>query len=365
MALLRISVAIMAHPARKRFIPNLRRRLPGATVVWDERENRWDTGRRSLLAHDPDADRHIVIQDDALLCRGFLRAAKEALAHVPVENPVSFYTGKTRPYGPAVTRAVRQARNADKNWLAMRGPIWGPAVALPVDAIEPMVAACDAYSDPRYDGRMTAYFAERGIACWYSLPSLVDHRVGPESPSLIPGRGAGASRVAHDWIGNRSPLKIDWSGGAYGVTGDLSDPWRVTANGWACGSCGVENESLTQTIAHVSAAHDGPDKIDLLATDKDSLAYFSDLWADLPLSIRGKFWATVQASVPADAYKIRRMKAKRLLSRHNTFTLCGREADFPLVGRRPVMALDGARQLHRLADSLTELGIPIVEEKHG
>jgi hypothetical protein len=209
-----LSVAVMAHPKRAPFVEKLLCQLPDARVVWDVRGDRWDTGRRSMLAHEPEADWHVVIQDDAILCRDFLAGVEAVLAHVP-QVPVSFYTGKCRPHGAAVANAVRDAKALGRPFVAMPGPLWGVAVALPVALIEAMVTNCDRWPGIlNYDARMATHFAASRIECWHTVPSLVNHRVGPGNPSLVPGRGSSPARVAHNWIGDRSPFDIDWSGGA-------------------------------------------------------------------------------------------------------------------------------------------------------
>jgi hypothetical protein len=223
----KVSVAVMAHPARERFVEELSPKLPGARVVWDRGISEWDTGRRSLLAHEPHADYHVVVQDDALLCGDFLAGVEAVLAQVP-RLPVSFYSGQVRPHGAQVKRALAQAKAAGRSFLAMPGPLWGVAVAIPVALIEDLVAECDrkpALSN--YDMRMTAHFMAARVECWYTVPSLVNHRVGPENPSLIPGRRSNAARVAHEWIDERSPLELDWSRGAWRTTEFHADRKRV------------------------------------------------------------------------------------------------------------------------------------------
>jgi hypothetical protein len=212
---MRLSVAVMAHRKRERFVEELLPQLPGATVVWDGRNNRWDTGRRSMLAHDPDADWALVVQDDAILARDFLAGVERVLAYAPAV-PVSFYTGAVKPHGSTVVEAVRQAKLADKAFVSMPGPMWGVAVAIPVPLIGPMIADCETRHRgiANYDQRMTAHFVSCRVWCWHTVPSLVNHRVGPDNPSLVPGRGAALTRTAHEWIGERSALDIDWSRGA-------------------------------------------------------------------------------------------------------------------------------------------------------
>lgn len=206
-----ISMAIMAHPARERFVDGLLAgELAGVRVVWDERNNRWDTGRRSMLAYDPAATWHVVVQDDVIPCRDFQAGIAHALAAVTPTRPVAFYTGRVRPSAQFVARMVRVAQERRSRWLEFSGPWWGPCVAVPTHMIDPMLAYCDPLSIPNYDRRMTAFFDSLRVKCWYSLPSLVDHRVGDENPSLVPGRSNAPSRTAFEFIGEQSPLDIDW-----------------------------------------------------------------------------------------------------------------------------------------------------------
>jgi hypothetical protein len=208
-----VGVVIMAHPKRQHFIPYLLEHLGDVPVIWDERNDRWDTGRRAMAAFDPDVDWHLVVQDDAILCKDFLAGAIAALEHVP-PGPVSFYTGRYSPHREAIARAVYRARRARAHYLVMEGPHWGVAVAVPTALIPGMLAGCEQLKHvANYDMRMSRYFTAQGIKCRYTLPSLVNHRVGDENPSLVPGRGNSRGRTAHHWIGDQSALSIRWDKG--------------------------------------------------------------------------------------------------------------------------------------------------------
>lgn len=209
----RLSATIMAHPKRERHIPYLQAKMGGnIPVTWDTQNNRWDTGRRAMLAFDPEASHHLVVQDDALLCEDFMPGIRAALKYVP-DNPVAFYAGAVRPRAVEVERRMRMARGERKNWFQMEGPWWGVAVAIPTKFIPEMVQHCDALKGiDNYDMRLSRFFGARRIKCYYTVPSLVNHRVGREEPSLVPGRGNLSGRVALDFIGeNVSALSIDWS----------------------------------------------------------------------------------------------------------------------------------------------------------
>jgi hypothetical protein len=194
---MKVSLAVMAHPSRETMVRGLLPKLPGATVVYDRHGDRWDTGRRSMLAFDPGADYHCVVQDDAVLCRDFTTQVRRALETVAGKGPVAFYAGcTTKARSDGMVEAVERARRTRRRWVRAPGPWWGVAVAVRTKAIPAMVRWCDERTIPNYDLRMAEYFAHRGHLCWYSVPSLVDHRVGAGNPSLIPGRGSSRTRTA-------------------------------------------------------------------------------------------------------------------------------------------------------------------------
>jgi hypothetical protein len=212
----KLSAAIMAHPARSTFVDELLGEIPDVPVVWDERGDRWDTGRRALLAYDPSCSRHLIVQDDAVLCRDFLAGAALA-ASFAGHRPVALYTGRVQPHLNIVAPRLKRARRHGIPWLAFEGPWWGVAVIVPTADIPSLIAWADRHAHIRnYDRRIAKFYAEAKVDCWYSVPSLVDHRPVDENPSLIPGRTA--NRQAHWFIGREdSPLDIDWSRPPLGI----------------------------------------------------------------------------------------------------------------------------------------------------
>jgi len=206
----KISVAIMAHPKRERFIESITSVLDAeAPIVWDEKNDRWDTGRRSMLAYDKSATHHLVVQDDAIVCRDLVAGLTRAVEVVP-DNPIGLYVGNVRPDQPQVYRRLHKALREDQSWLVMPGPWWGVGVCVPTHLIDAMVAWGDANTRiANYDRRMAAYFARVGLKCFYTVPSLVEHR--QDHQSLVPGRVT-VGRRAHWFIGaTKSALDIDWS----------------------------------------------------------------------------------------------------------------------------------------------------------
>jgi len=209
-----VSVAIMAHRKREAFVPGLMAALDRpADVVWDRRDDRWDTGRRAMLSFDPSATHHAVIQDDAIVCRDLIAGIERALEHVPPGTPLCLYAGRLRPFREAVQRLVDRTRE-DTSWLAMGQMHWGVGIVMPTELIKDAIAWGDGRPDiPNYDWRLSCWLGLQGIPVWYPWPSLVDHR---DSPSLVPGR-VGA-RHAHRFVGaDASALDLRWDGGVVSI----------------------------------------------------------------------------------------------------------------------------------------------------
>lgn len=229
----RLSAAIMAHPRRAGMVEGLLAALDWPVpVVWDERDDRHDTGIRAMEAHGPDATHHLVIQDDVQPSRDLLAGVQRALAHVPDGCPASFYVGRVKPFRRAVERVTRSAEGA--SWIVMDGIYWGPAIAVPTNVIPDMARWWRgplAANVTNYDRRVSEFFAHHGQArCWYSWPSLVDHR-GNES--LVQGHIA--ERRAHRFH-DGSALDIDWAG-------DVVDMHRTAA-------LDERRQQLAEVVAH-------------------------------------------------------------------------------------------------------------------
>lgn len=210
-----LATVIMAHPSREGFVKELLDQLPVSTeVVWDQINDRWDTGRRTLLhgallARARGCSHVLLVQDDAVLCKEFFEAATAACGRTG-EHPVSFYLGSLTNHNPALIRIG--AMNALRNgipWVQMAGPWWGVSFAVPVEHVHEIVKLGDKRSDiPNFDTRVATWYREQDITCWYVIPSLVDHRGVDENPSLIAGRTA--DRHAKWYIGQGDPARLQW-----------------------------------------------------------------------------------------------------------------------------------------------------------
>lgn len=179
----KLSVSIMAHPARDGYVMRLLRRMGEIPVSWDphpvstDTEQRWANGRRAWEMHDPTADWHLVLQDDVLVANNLIPALANALRFVPPETTMSPYFGE-RPLPQRDRKDVmRLVHKHYASWITRKRMIWGVAMCVPVATIPDMVAWCTQKKGQPYDYRVGSYYKNvLRWPCWYLYPSLVDHR---------------------------------------------------------------------------------------------------------------------------------------------------------------------------------------------
>lgn len=230
---MKLSVSVMAHPAREEWVGELLealgREVP-VPVSWDTAgppssnlEKQWANASRAWGMHDPDADWHMMVQDDAIVVPDLLAGLEKALDHVPPNVVVQPYIGTKQPYAGLVSRKVAAADEMDASWISMPSLMWGVAVIVPVSEISGMLAWCShperrTWADDKRVGR---YFRDvLGWGCYCPWPSLVDHRQGPS----ISGHDNGGRRARRMW--DRSALERDWTGP---VVTDVR-PYRIERN---------------------------------------------------------------------------------------------------------------------------------------
>lgn len=207
----------MGHPERDGFILELQEALPDAELKLDRGFGRWDTGARAMETYDPAASHHLVIQDDAILSRDLMAACEDVVAATGDERVVSLYMGGSRPYANRVVPALQRARRLGATFIEGWGPWWGVGILFPTKLIDDCLAWCAKRTNiDNYDLRVGAWFKTQRRRCFYTVPSIVDHRPVDENPSLVPGRHA--NRQARYFIGaDRSGTEIDWTAGVVGI----------------------------------------------------------------------------------------------------------------------------------------------------
>jgi hypothetical protein len=199
---------------------------PRPVVVWDEQSDEWDTARRAVLAYDPAASHHVVVQDDAVPCRDLLAAVASAVAFVPPGAVVGLYSGGVSPRVGNLVRVYREADETGASWIAATRLHWGVATVFPTSIIEALVAGCDRISVREYDRRVGSWLRRKAVPVWYSVPSMVDHRPGP---SLL-SHDRPYHRRAHRFVGEDvSALSLPWDGPVVGVRDPRAPVQQVRA----------------------------------------------------------------------------------------------------------------------------------------
>lgn len=213
---MKLSASIMAHPDRSALVADLRERLTGAgeiPVYWDDEgpasgnaDRVWRTARGGWGLADPEADWHVLIQDDAVPCADFLPGLAHALLEVPDDATVCPYLGQGGAASKRWGLLGAQADQRGASFVRASSLMWGVAICLPTRLIPEMIESADRMHRVPDDMRVAGWTKKRRGEVWYTWPSLVDHR---PVPSITKHRAADRRAVRHH---QGSALEIDWSG---------------------------------------------------------------------------------------------------------------------------------------------------------
>lgn len=240
---MKLSASVMAHPVREPEVVRLRAALDRpVTVYWDAEgppsgnaDRIWRTARAAWQLADPDADWHVLFQDDAVPCEDMLAGLERALAYVPPDAVVSPYLGTGRNVPIRWEAMARAADTAGSRWIRSHKLMWGVCIALPVGAIGEMIAYADRRPGIPDDMRVAGWAERTGREVWYPWPSLVDHL---PVPSLTKHKAR--ERVARSWL-TGSALDVDWTGRA------VTDPMLARRNPARSGPSRIR--SVRQSLA--------------------------------------------------------------------------------------------------------------------
>jgi len=206
----RLSITILHHPSRAA-------RLPG--LLDAVQEGRWvagvstdDSGQPPSLAGlaynflraavpPPGATHHLVLQDDAVPCRDFVRSVGRALQARP-QHAVGLYSARA---------ACRRALEQGQSWAELYGELWGLAILMPAgwwrEFLQFNRAAFTSNDRFHDDARVALWLAWQGRSTWCTVPSLLDHAAGE---SLLK-HNSRKSRASWALAPHESGLVYDWS----------------------------------------------------------------------------------------------------------------------------------------------------------
>lgn len=197
-----LSISVMAHESRTVWFPYLRSRLGSVPFLIDKGRRHepdnlgvWENCKRAWLAHDPKAQYHCVIQDDAIICNFFYERAEAFLQKYGTTNrAVSFYYGNKKRVRHLADIAIRKG----KDHVVKKVPSWGVAICLPTSIIPTMIKECDQMKNPQDDVRIAKFLVRQKMLVYFPMPCLVNHRAGEVSLVGDPG----PSRQAAYFIDN-------------------------------------------------------------------------------------------------------------------------------------------------------------------
>lgn len=214
-----VSIAIQTHPNRESMARALAGRIGGEIVVDPDPSgprSAWRTYRRCLETTPIDATHRLIVQDDAVVCRDFSIAARNAIAAQPDRVLLFFVGGSPRRYADAVMKACER----DDLFVELDAKHWCPVVATawPRRLISTLIEYDDSnrnrfvLADDEICGRFLREVDEHPVA---TVPSLVEHPDEVKSlVGILATHGQDPNRMAACWIGSCDdgcePASIDW-----------------------------------------------------------------------------------------------------------------------------------------------------------
>lgn len=182
---LRLATAVMTHPARRAQAEIMRHRYPelDIEIVFDPEPDAEPatlrTARAAWASVPAGATHLLVLQDDVILCDGFLQSALEAVGTRP-DDAITLFASWTMESA----QAIRLAALDGSSWTPVIDD-WTPtqALILPADLALAFAEHCAELPDWMPDNRaMATFLSSAGVTTYACIPSLAEHR---PTPSLM------------------------------------------------------------------------------------------------------------------------------------------------------------------------------------
>lgn len=177
---MKLSISVMAHPKRKEWAEELSKFI-GCQIAWDTDNNVWNTRKKALLLAEK-SDFHLVIQDDAILCKNFKEKAIDFIEKNNIKDmAIQFY------YGNRIKEKKEIIEKAIKDGLMIRNHLsWGVAIATPTQWINDIIRFGNSYYAWQDDVKIKHFLISKRYKTIYPIPCLVDHRRQSVNPTLTP-----------------------------------------------------------------------------------------------------------------------------------------------------------------------------------
>ena len=166
----KLSISIMAHPSREEHFEYLKKELGDVPFSIDDGCGLWENCKRAWKLHDPESEYHVVIQDDAIICKGFREKAESILNLNSIAY--SFYWGHRYRH----TFRERNESGLKNGFIVDTMPHWGIAICIPTNLISEMIDFCDKLDIKQDDERIAQFLKSKGIKIYFPIPSLIEHR---------------------------------------------------------------------------------------------------------------------------------------------------------------------------------------------
>jgi len=172
---MKYSVSIMAHPSRKKYVSYLKGKLGDIPVAYDKGGGLWETCKKAWSFYNQSADYHLVVQDDAIICKNFYNRLEKHLKKQK-GNALSLYVGRRREFKNMSMDKIIMISEPEGGFLTS-GLSWGVAVCLPTYLIKEMIAFGDRRKSIKQDDtKISKFLKKKRIKTFYTVPTLVDHR---------------------------------------------------------------------------------------------------------------------------------------------------------------------------------------------
>jgi len=192
--MIKLSISVMAHPSREKYFGYLKEKLnnPKFSIDTESKGLLWNCVN-SWKMHDLDSDYHLVVQDDAIICKDFVNKASEMIEKNG-RYLYSFYHANRESWNDAVNDALKGS-----GYLIKKHVHSGLAIAIPRDLIPSMLDFFEKQKEPADDVRIGMWAKSIGLLNFIPIPSLIDHR---DEKSLHNNNKGGLYRKAHKFIDN-------------------------------------------------------------------------------------------------------------------------------------------------------------------
>ena len=181
-------VVVQAHEKRSHFFPYLRKELGEDTEFYIDRGRdgrggnlgTWGNRKRAYKEAKKNKPWILVIQDDALLCKDFLKKANDFLKKVDkTHKSVQFYNG-------SIKLSEKQEEEIKEKGYYEDILIWGVAIAIKTELLtDEFYQIGDSYYQDADDTKIQYFLKTKKLLTAYPMPCLVQHRSNKQTNSLV------------------------------------------------------------------------------------------------------------------------------------------------------------------------------------